>query len=113
VQAVLGLIEDHRGRRIDHGVGDLGAAVGRQAVQEERARPRDAQQPVVHLIALKDRGALSLFRLLTHGRPDVGVDRVRARRGGDGILGDRDRRTCHGGGTARGQHGRRQRVGGR
>ena len=37
VQAVLGLIEDHRDRRLDHFVADLLAAMRGEAVHEERA----------------------------------------------------------------------------
>src|SRR5213592_2573664 len=38
VEAILGLVEDHRLRAVEHGVRDLLAAVGGEAVHDERTR---------------------------------------------------------------------------
>src|SRR5512138_1280803 len=80
VQPVLGLVEHRRLRPLDDGVGNLLAAVGRQAVEDDRVRPRAAHEPLVHDEALEAAAALLDLRLLPHARPHVGVEHVRALR---------------------------------
>src|SRR5689334_14856001 len=51
VQAVLGLVQHDRARAVQHGVGDLLAAMGRQAVHHQRRGLGEAEQPVAQLVA--------------------------------------------------------------
>jgi hypothetical protein len=53
VQAVFGLVEHHRLRAVDHLVGDLLAAMGRQAVHEQRVGLGQRHQLGVDLIGLE------------------------------------------------------------
>src|SRR5438046_2739118 len=53
VQAVLGLVEHDRLRPVDHLVGDLLAAVRRQAMHEHGAGVRQRHEPRIDLVALE------------------------------------------------------------
>ena len=70
MQAVLGLVEHDRLRPVDHLVGDLVAAMGRQAVHEHRTRIRSRHQPGVDLIALEQVVA-ALVVLIPHRDPRI------------------------------------------
>src|SRR6202008_4164060 len=53
VQAIFGLIEHHRLRPVDHLVGDLLAAMGGQAMHEDRVGLGLSREPRIDLIALE------------------------------------------------------------
>ncbi len=76
MQPVLGLIEHHRLRSVEHLVGDFLAAMGRQAMHHERALARILQQRVVDLEPLEVAPALRRFLLVAHRGPGIGVNHV-------------------------------------
>src|SRR5205809_838652 len=78
VEAILGLVEDHRLRAVEHGVRDLLAAMGGEAVHDERARAGERDDALVHLIGAESAAAGLRLGLLAHARPHVGVDDVGA-----------------------------------
>ena len=78
MQPIFRLIEDRRGRRVHHVVGHLDAAVGRQAVHEDRVRTGRPHQRRVHLKRLEDAGTGRGFLFLSHRCPHVGVHGVGA-----------------------------------
>src|SRR5580704_17812481 len=77
VQPVLGLVEHHRLRAVDHLVGDLFAAMGRQAVHEDGAGLGACHQPRIDLIALEQVMAPRAVAV-AHGDPGTGDDAVGA-----------------------------------
>src|SRR5580693_2673814 len=77
VQPVLGLVEHHRLRAVDHLVGDLLAAMGRQAVHEDGVGLGARHQPRIDLIALEQVVAPRAVAV-AHGDPGVGHDAVGA-----------------------------------
>ncbi len=78
VQPVLGLVEHDGPRAVEDTGGDFLAAVRRQAMHEERVRLGARHQRLVDLIAGKRPFPFARFVLLSHRRPDVGVDGARA-----------------------------------
>src|SRR5882757_8704428 len=72
VEAVLGLVPDGAGRAVEDLVGDLPAAVGGQAVQDDGAGSRPAQELGVDLQRAKGADAVQAVVLLAHGGPGVG-----------------------------------------
>src|SRR3984957_2467898 len=93
VQPVLGLVEHDRLRAVDHFVGDLFAAMGRQAVHEDGVRLGAGHQPRIDLVALEQVMAPGAVAI-AHGDPGVGDDTVGAldgffRVGADADLGAR------------------------
>ena len=78
MQPVLRLVPHHRLGPIDNRVGDLLAAVGRKAVQEERIRGGPRHQGVVDLEGGEEGAAALLLLLLTHAGPDVRGNQVGA-----------------------------------
>jgi hypothetical protein len=77
VQPVLGLVEHHRMRAVDHFVGDLFAAMRRQAMHEDGVRLGARHQPRIDLIALEQVMAARAVAI-AHGDPGVGDDAVGA-----------------------------------
>src|SRR5579862_8458989 len=77
VQPVLGLVEHHRLRPVDHLVGDLLAAMGRQAVHEDGVGLGARHQPRIDLIALEQVMAPRAVAV-AHGDPGIGDDAVGA-----------------------------------
>ena len=71
---LAGLLDDDALRAVDHFVGHFLAAMGGQAVHEERALLGVAHQRGVHLIGGELAPAGFLLALLAHARPNVGVD---------------------------------------
>ncbi len=90
MQAVLGLIEDHRVRRVQHLLGDLLAPVGRQAVHDLHLRPGVPDQVDVHLVGLERGEALVVLSLPAHAGEGVGVDHVGALGGRPEVAGELD-----------------------
>jgi hypothetical protein len=82
VQPVFGLVPDRAVGRVEDLVGDLVAAVGGQAVQRDRARPRAGHQRRVDLQRAEGRRAVEAVVLLAHRHPRVGDDDVRTLDGG-------------------------------
>ena len=74
---------------VDHLGGDLFAAVGRQAVEEDGVRRGDVHQALVHLEGREGRDP-SVVIDVAHGHPGVGDDRVGAGGRGVEIAGDLD-----------------------
>lgn len=97
VHPVLGLLEDHRPRALDDGVGRLDAPLGGKAVLEERLRARLLHHLLVDLEALEPLPARRGLVLLAHRRPDVRVHDVGALDGLHGLVGDRDSLAARGG----------------
>ena len=54
VQAIFGLVEHHRLRTVDHLVGDFVAAMGGEAVHEQRVRFCKRHQPGVDLVRFQE-----------------------------------------------------------
>ena len=75
---IVSLLEHDRLRSVDHLGGHFEAAVGRQAVHEDRSRGGERHHVGVDGVALELLPALFLLRFLTHRHPRVGVDRVGA-----------------------------------
>ena len=92
VQPVLGLIEDHRHRRLEDVGRDFFVTVGRQAVHERGAIARMPHHRHGHLIAVECALPLRGFGFLSHRRPDVGVDGVGTSDRLDGIAEQADLR---------------------
>ncbi len=82
VQPVLRLVEHDRPRRVEHVGGHLFAAMGRQAVHEQRMGRGSGHQGGVDLVLGKNLFPPGRFLLAAHRRPDVRVDRIDA---GDGL----------------------------
>ena len=78
MQPVLGLVEDRRLRAVDDLLGDLLAVVRGKAVQDERLLAGLAHELRVDAVAGEVAPAPLVLGLLTHRRPDVGVEDVRA-----------------------------------
>ena len=89
---------------------DLLAAVGRQAVQDDRVGRGPGQGRRGHRVRHERRLALGLLVLLAHRDPGVGGDDVGAVERGRGISGDRDRTAGAGGDAFGGGHDRRIRL---
>src|SRR5829696_6974515 len=90
VQAVLRLIEDDRGRRVDHLVGHLVAAMSWEAMHKNCLFGRARHQLRVHLVG-PEKGIPSRgFALVAHRGPDIGVYRVRLRHSFNRIVGYAD-----------------------
>ena len=66
--------------RFEHLVGDLFAAVRRQAVQNHRVRLCNGEQVRINTIIFEHFFANRLFAFLPHRRPHVGIEHVRALR---------------------------------
>src|ERR1700731_2301082 len=93
VQPVLGLVEHHRLRAVDHFVGDLLAAMGRQTMHEDSVGLGAGHQPRIDLVALEQVMAPRAVAV-AHGDPGIGHDAVGAldrffRVGADADLGAR------------------------
>src|SRR6202171_419797 len=89
VQPVFGLVEHHRLRAVDHFVGDLLAAMGRQAVHEDGVGLGARHQPRIDLVALEQVMAPRAVAV-AHGDPGVGDDAVGALDGFFGVGADAD-----------------------
>src|ERR1700733_6100915 len=76
VQTVLRLVEDDRALRVDHPVGDLLAAMRRQAVHDNRLRRRLSQQFIVDLVGRENPRPLTGFLFLAHAGPGIGIDGI-------------------------------------
>src|SRR2546428_1559759 len=88
VQPVLRLVEHDRAGAVQHAVGDLLAAMGRQAVHDQGRGLGEAQQPIAQLVARERLAALLALGLLPHAHPHVGVEHVGAGGGLAGVGGD-------------------------
>ena len=85
MQAVVRLGEDRRMRAIGNLIGQLLAAVRRQAVHHDRILDRaSATSFGIHLVGREDLLADAGFFLLAHAGPGIGVDDVRSL---DGLVG--------------------------
>ena len=91
MKPVLGLVEDDGLRAVHHLVGDFLAAMGRQAMHEDRVLRGGAHELRIHLI-WRENGAAEVFVGVAHGHPAVGDDRLRARDRGVRVAGDVHRR---------------------
>src|SRR5690554_1505614 len=96
MQAVLRLVPDDTLAAVDHVGRDLVAAIGREAVHEDRIVLREGHELRIDSVASEEFDALGLLLLLAHGHPGVGHDDIRPR---DGLLGviealDRTARRC-------------------
>src|SRR3972149_4204633 len=78
VKAVLRLVEHGGLRTLHHLVRDLLPAVGGKAVHDDRVPVRDRQQAVVDPESAESPEPPLPLLLLSHARPDVGVENVRA-----------------------------------
>ena len=85
MQAVFGLIEHDRHLRLDHVGRHFLAAMGGQAMHEQRARLGQRHQLVVDLVGHEDAPPDFGLGLLAHRRPRVGVDRIGAGHGIGGV----------------------------
>ncbi len=101
MQPVLRLLEDHRARHVGDLVGHLLAAVGRQAVHEDRVGTRPLHDLHRDLVRHEDLLAILALGLLPHRGPDVRVDRVGTLDGAE-VLTDVDRSPGLLGGHTRG-----------
>ena len=77
VQAVLGLVQDDAPFTVEHLGGDLHAAVGGHAVQNDRIILRQRQQVGVDPVGLEHALPLGRLVLLAHRHPYVGVQHER------------------------------------
>src|SRR4029450_11771118 len=66
VQAILGLLQEGAALAVEHGVGDLLAAMGRQAVHHERGRLGEAEERIIDLVAAEGLEPLLALGLLPH-----------------------------------------------
>ena len=82
------LLPDDRLWPVDDRGRHLLAALGRQAVEEDRLRLGQRHQLLGHLEGRECRRARLALGLLAHRGPDVGVDRVGAGDGRGGIVDD-------------------------
>ena len=78
VQPVLGLVEHDRLRTVDHLVGDLLAAMGGQAMHEDRVLGGVAHQLGVDLIG-REQVVAAAGVLVAHRHPAIGDDGARVR----------------------------------
>ncbi|OEI70208.1 Uncharacterized protein Cus16_0834 [Curtobacterium sp. ER1/6] len=99
MQSVLRLVPDDAARSVDHLGRDLVAAVGGQAVHEDRVVRRVAHQLVVHAVAGEGVEPRLLLVLLAHRHPRVGDDDVRSGDRRDRVGHDEDRAARLGGTT--------------
>src|SRR5438270_1317340 len=76
MQAVLSLLEHAGIRRVDYLIRNLVSTVSRQAVEEDRVRLGAAEQAFVHLERQENLASSVGFALLTHARPNIGIDHV-------------------------------------
>src|SRR5690349_18915919 len=76
VQAIFRLLVHHRVGGIDDLVGDLVAAMGRQAMHEDGVEFGAAEQVGIHLVRQENLAPLGCFRLLAHACPDVRINHV-------------------------------------
>ncbi|KAG7666467.1 hypothetical protein KSW81_008416 [Nannochloris sp. 'desiccata'] len=90
-RTVLGLVPDDRLRAVDDVSGDLVAAVGGQAVQEERVGLRVRHHGRVDAVGAEGRDAMRLLVFFAHRDPGIGDDDVGPRDGRDRVGRDRDR----------------------
>src|SRR5579871_628125 len=86
VHTVFCLIEDDGLRAVEHGVRYFGVAMSRQAVHEDCIGLSMRHQGLVDLIRLEDGGALGGFMFEAHAGANVGINRVGAGDGFDGIV---------------------------
>ena len=80
MQAVLGLVKDFIGVRLENGLRNLLAAVRRQAVLHHNIPGAYGKKLVVDLIASEGRAALLRLALHAHRRPDVRKNNIGAGR---------------------------------
>src|ERR1700722_19261394 len=76
VQAIFGLLENDRTRRIHNVSRDLSATMGGEAVHEDCVGSGVRKQRVVYLVGGKSLGARGRFLFLAHAGPNVGVNRL-------------------------------------
>ena len=74
-QAVCRLLEDDRPGSVDHRRSNLLAAVGWQAVHEDRVARRVRNQLGRDLVVVEGGDAVGALGILAHRHPDVGIDR--------------------------------------
>ncbi len=74
VEPVLGLLPDPRCRPVDDRIDHLLAAMGGQAVEEDRVPGGPAHERLVDPVGTEDPDPLFVLRVVTHRGPDVGVD---------------------------------------
>jgi 23S rRNA (uracil1939-C5)-methyltransferase len=89
VAPVLGLVPDPLATAVQDLGGDLLAGVGGQIVQREGLGEGVVEERVVDAVGREVFAALIGLLLVAHRHPDVGVERVGARRGLDGVA-DKD-----------------------
>src|SRR6266699_523835 len=89
VKSVFRLVEHHGLRPVDHLVGDLMAAMRREAMHEHGVGFRSRQQPPVDLIRL-EQIVPALAILVPHGHPGVGHDAIGPGRRALRIMADDD-----------------------
>ena len=108
MEPVLRLVPDGGLRAVDHRARHLVAAMGRQAMHEDRVPLGSAHQGFVDLERPECAFSLLLV-VIAHGYPDIGDDAVRAARGGNRVLAHLDIGTL--GPRPGEQLGRRREVG--
>src|SRR3954452_18698099 len=89
VQPVLGLVEHDRARAVHDLVGDLLAAMRRQAMHEDRLLAGGVHQPGVDLVGL-EQVVTSALVLVAHRHPAIGHDRGGAFDGLERVARDHD-----------------------
>lgn len=77
MEAVFGLVEDGGLGGLDDFVGDLLAALGGEAVEEDGIGAGGGEEGSVDLIGGEYLLAIEGFGFLAHAGPDVGIDDVR------------------------------------
>jgi hypothetical protein len=91
VEAVLGLVPDHRLRSVKNLGRNLIAAVGGQAVKDDGVGPGQRQGGAVDAVGTEQLKPRRLLLLLAHGDPGVRGDDVGAGEGLRRVGGDEDR----------------------
>src|SRR5262245_8989417 len=77
VQPVCGLLEDDASRTVENGIGDLLAAMGGEAVHEDRVGYRQSEERLVDLEAGERHPPPGGLSFLPHARPGIRIDHVR------------------------------------